>query len=52
MAENLTPEIKDFHDIIRLLETYPEWRADLRRLVLTDDLLALPNQMARLTAQV
>jgi len=44
--------IKDFHDVVRLLEEHPEWRADVRRLVLTDELLALPQQMTRLTEQV
>jgi hypothetical protein len=45
-------DIKDFHDVVRLLEEHPEWRADLRRLVLTDELLALPSQIAQLTEQV
>jgi cell division protein FtsB len=52
MAETLMQDIRDFHDVVRLLEEHPEWRAELRRLVLTDDLLALPEQVARLTAQV
>jgi hypothetical protein len=43
-------EVADFHDLIRILEARPEWRADLRRLVLTDDLLALPDQVSRLRA--
>ena len=42
----------DFHEVVRLLETHPEWRAELRRIVLTDDLLALPQQIAKLTEQV
>ena len=25
----------EFHDLIRLVESHPEWRAELRRLVLT-----------------
>lgn len=45
-------ETSDFHDVVRLLEAHPEWRAELRRLVLTDELLALPQQMAKLTEQV
>lgn len=52
MAGTALQDIKDFHDVIRLLEDHPEWRADLRRLVLTDELLALPQQMTRLTEQV
>jgi hypothetical protein len=38
--------IDDFHDLIRLLEERPEWRQEMRRLVLTDALLALPEQFA------
>ena len=40
--------VEDFHDLVRLLEERPEWRAELRRLVLTEDLLAMPEQIARL----
>jgi hypothetical protein len=41
----------DFHDLIRLIETRPEWRAELRRLVLTEELLAVPDQLAALRAR-
>jgi hypothetical protein len=44
--------IKDFHDVVRLLEEHPEWRTELRRLILADDLLSLPEQVAHLTGQV
>ena len=40
--------VAEFHDLVRLVEERPEWRAELRRLVLTDELLALPEQVARL----
>jgi archaellum component FlaC len=40
--------VQDFHDLVRILEDKPEWRAELRRLVLTDELLALPEEVARL----
>jgi hypothetical protein len=40
--------VTEFHDLVRLVEERPEWRAELRRLVLTDELLALPEQVARL----
>lgn len=43
--------IDDFHDLIRLLEARPEWRADLRRLMLSEELLALPEQLALLRAE-
>ena len=44
--------VEDFRDLIRIVEERPEWRADLRRLVLTDELLSLPEQVAKLTGQV
>ncbi len=40
--------VAEFHDLVRLVEERPEWRAELRRLVLTDELLALPEQVAHL----
>jgi hypothetical protein len=42
--------VDDFHDLIRLIEARPEWRTELRRLVLTDELLAVPEQIAELRA--
>ena len=33
------------------MQARPEWRADLRRVVLTDELLALPEQVARLQVE-
>ena len=42
----------EFHDFIRLVEAHPEWRTELRRLVLTDELLALPQQVGALTREV
>jgi len=35
--------VGEFRDLVQILEQRPEWRAELRRLVLTDDLLALPQ---------
>src|SRR5262245_11770738 len=35
--------VQDFRDLLRLLEQHPEWRADLRRHVLTEELLGLPG---------
>ena len=40
--------VEDFHDLIELLGQRPEWRADLRRLVLSDDLLELPALVRQL----
>src|SRR5262249_61466450 len=58
--------VQDFHDLVALLTQHPEWRAEIRRLVLTEELLALPQivrdlaeaqqrteqQVAQLTQQV
>lgn len=35
--------IDDFQDLVRLLVQRPEWQAELRRLLLADDFLALPG---------
>jgi hypothetical protein len=34
--------VEEFRDLVRILEERPEWRAELRRLVLTDEILTLP----------
>lgn len=36
-------EVQDFHDLVQLLEQHPEWREELRRLVLSRELLELPE---------
>ena len=40
--------VEEFRDLVRMLEERPEWRSELRRLVLTEELLALPAQLAEL----
>jgi hypothetical protein len=40
--------VRDFRDLVELLEQHPEWRAELRRLVLTEELLALPQVVREL----
>jgi methyl-accepting chemotaxis protein len=42
--------VEDFQDLVRLLEQRPEWRAELRRLVLSDELLTLPDIVRALAA--
>ncbi len=42
--------VEEFGDLVRILEEKPEWRVALRRLVLTDELLSLPEQVASLRA--
>ena len=34
--------VSDFRDLVSLLEAHPEWRDELRRLVLTEEVLGLP----------
>lgn len=46
---SFTPD--DFHSLVRIIETHPEWRADLRRLLLSEELLLLPGQFAQFRAQ-
>lgn len=40
--------VSDFHDLMRLLDQHPEWRAELRRLLLTEELLSLPQVVREL----
>jgi chaperonin cofactor prefoldin len=40
--------VEDFHDLIELLAQHPEWRAELRRHVLSDELLELPALVRQL----
>ena len=34
--------VNDFRDLVRLLDQHPDWRDELRRLVLTEEVLSLP----------
>ncbi len=34
--------VQDYHDLVQLLADHPEWRTELRRLLLSDEVLALP----------
>jgi len=43
--------VAEFQDLVRILKEKPEWREELRRLVLTEELLALPEQLATFRAQ-
>ena len=50
MAMSFT--IDDFQDLEQILDEHPEWRARLRRQILSDELLALPEQVSSLAKQV
>lgn len=34
--------VRDFHDLVKLLSEHPEWREELRALLLSLELLSLP----------
>ncbi len=40
--------IARFHDLVALLEEHPEWRAELRRLGLSEELLRLAGRIEAL----
>ena len=40
--------VREFHELIKILEEHPEWREELRRLILTDELLKLPELVREL----
>ncbi|HID06694.1 MAG TPA: hypothetical protein EYP10_06050 [Armatimonadetes bacterium] len=40
--------VDEFKDLVRILEAHPEWREELRRLLLTDELLRLPEIVCQL----
>lgn len=44
--------VSDFVDLVRLLEEHPEWRSELRRLILTDELLELPRIVKELAEKM
>jgi len=44
--------VDDFQDLLRLLEEHPEWRAELRRQILTDELLELPAIVRQLAERM
>ena len=41
--------VRDYHDLVTILTQNPEWRAELRRLLLSEDLLALPETVKNLS---
>ncbi|MBX6351597.1 MAG: hypothetical protein IRZ11_08850, partial [Clostridia bacterium] len=43
--------VEDFRDLLRLLEQHSEWKAELRRALLVDDVLELPR-LVRETAEI
>jgi hypothetical protein len=41
-------ELRDFQDLVRLLREHPDWREELRALLLTQELLTLPGLVREL----
>jgi hypothetical protein len=44
--------VEDFRDLLGILQQHPEWRTELRRWVLSEDLLALPQTVSDLARQL
>lgn len=42
--------VEDFQDLVKLLSEHPEWRAQLRPVVLGEELVAIPSRMDRVEA--
>ena len=42
--------VRDYQDLLSLLNAHPEWREELRRAILSDDFLALPTIVRELAA--
>ena len=40
--------VRDYQDLLSLLNAHPEWREELRRAILSDDFLALPRIVRQL----
>jgi hypothetical protein len=47
----MTITVNDVRELTQLLALHPEWRAEVRRLVLTDELLTLPQLVRDLAAE-
>ncbi len=44
--------VRDFHDLVKLLREHPEWREELRALLLAPELLSLPQLIRELAEKV
>lgn len=41
--------VEDFRDLLRILDEHPEWKREMRRAILTDEILELPKAVRELT---
>lgn len=44
--------LRDFRDLLNLLEQHPEWRAELRRTLLSEEMLTLPELVREIAQEV
>ena len=44
--------VKDYYDLVKLLREHPEWRDELRSLLLTEELLSLPEIVRELGGEI
>ena len=44
--------VNDIQDLVRIIEEHPEWRGELQRVLLTQQLLEVPERLDRLAATV
>lgn len=44
--------VRDFHDLVKLLREHPEWREELRALLLAPEILSLPELFRELAEKV
>jgi len=44
--------VRDFHDLVKLLSEHPEWREELRALLLSPEILSLPQLLRELGEKV
>ena len=44
--------VNDIQDLVRIIEEHPEWRSELQRVLLTQQLLEVPDRLDRLTDTV
>lgn len=44
--------VRDFHDLVKLLREHPEWREELRALLLAPEILSLPQLIRELAEKV
>jgi len=44
--------VNDYYDLVRLLREHPEWKEELRNLLLGEEILSLPRMMKELISRI